>query len=86
MHVDVNRQSTISLLRVVNESGFYETIKENNYKMTAGYFYNPHDNPFSFEGGYFIAFQSSYLTKVSEYMVLGISTSGNVECKLIQLE
>lgn len=78
-------ESRINLLRTVNENGFSETLKGNNYKMTVGYFSVPHDNPFSFVSGYYLAFQSDYLAASNAYTIVGIDAAGNIECKSIQL-
>ena len=81
----LNSESRIRLLRTTNENGFSETLKGNNYKMTVGYFSIPHDNPFSFVSGYYLAFQSDYLAESNAYTIVGIDTAGNIECKLMQL-
>lgn len=81
----LNRESRINLLRTTNENGFSETLKGNNYKMTVGYFSVPHDNPFSFVSGYYLAFQSDYLVESNAYTIVGIDTAGNIECKLMKL-
>lgn len=81
----LNSESRINLLRTVNENGFSETLKGNNYKMTVGYFSVPHDNPFSFVSGYYLAFQSDYLADSNAYTIVGIDAAGNIECKSMQL-
>lgn len=84
----LNSESSINLLRIVENDGFSEVLKKyNNYQMIAAYFYSPHDNPFSFNGGYCIAFNSKYLASDNAFALIGIDViSGEIEGKTIVLK
>lgn len=83
---ELNSNSSISLCRVVSgENTFSSALKGISYEAIIGYFYMPSDNPFSFNGGYFIAFQSSYLQENSMVVIIGFGSSGTIENKTIAI-
>lgn len=54
--------------------------------MIVGYFYTPADNPFTFRGGYYLAFQSTYLQETDKFTIIGFSNKGEIENKTIQIK
>ena len=83
---ELNSSPSISLCRVVSgENTFSSALKGISYKAIIGYFYRPSDNPFSFDGGYFIAFQSSYLQEDNMVVIIGFSSTGTIENKTIKI-
>ena len=82
----LNSETSINLLPIKENSSFSAALKGKNYVMIVGYFYTPSDCPFSFSVGYYIAFRSSYLVDPNVYTIVGINTTGNIECKTVQLQ
>lgn len=65
---------------------FSNRLKERNYKMTVGYFYCPSDNPFSFNAGFYIAFNSIYLMEATKFLIIGFNTNGIMESKFVNFK
>lgn len=83
---ELNSNSSIRLCKVVSdESTFSSELKGKVYKAIIGFFYKPSDNPFSFDSGYFIAFQSTYLQRENMFVIIGFSLNGTIENKSITL-
>ncbi len=76
----------INLLSIREDSSFSAALKGRNYKMIVGYFYAPADNPFSFKGGYYLAFQSLYLQENDRFTIIGFGNKGEIENKIIQIK
>lgn len=82
----LNGNNSINLLSVKENDTFSDVLKGRNYKMTVGYFYGPSDNPFSFSAGFYIAFNSIYLVKATQFTIIGFNTNGIMESKFVNLK
>ena len=82
----LNGNNSINLLSVKENDTFSDVLKGRNYKMTVGYFYGPSDNPFSFSAGFYIAFNSIYLAKATQFTIIGFNTNGIMESKFVNLK
>ena len=82
----LNSDSSINLLSVKEQDTFSNRLKGRNYKMTVGYFYGPSDNPFSFNAGFYIAFNSIYLIEATQFMIIGFNTNGIMESKFVDFK
>lgn len=82
----LNSDNSINLLSVKEQDTFSNRLKERNYKMTVGYFYGPSDNPFSFNAGFYIAFNSIYLMKATQFLIIGFNTNGIMESKFVNFK
>lgn len=84
---ELNSNSSIRLCRVVfGENTFSSELKGKAYKAIIGFFHKPSDNPFSFDNGYFIAFQSTYLQEENKFIIIGFGLSGTIENKFLTLK
>lgn len=82
-----NSNSSIRLCRVVfGENTFSSELKGKTYKAIIGFFHKPSDNPFSFDNGYFIAFQSTYLQEENMFVIIGFGFNGTIENKFLALK
>jgi len=83
----LNSNSSIRLCRVVfGENTFSSELKGKTYKAIIGFFHKPSDNPFSFDNGYFIAFQSTYLQEENMFVIIGFGFNGTIENKFLALK
>lgn len=83
----LNSNSSIRLCRVVfGENTFSSELKGKTYKAIIGFFHKPSDNPFSFDNGYFIAFQSTYLQEENIFVIIGFGFNGTIENKFLTLK
>lgn len=82
----LNSDNSINLLSVKEQDTFSNRLKERNYKMTVGYFYGPSDNPFSFNAGFYIAFNSIYLMEATQFLIIGFNTNGIMESKFVNFK
>lgn len=83
----LNRNSSIRLCRVIfGENTFSSELKGKTYKAIIGFFHKPSDNPFSFDDGYFIAFQSTYLQEENMFVIIGFGFNGSIENKFLALK
>lgn len=82
----LNSDNSINLLSVKEQDTFSNKLKERNYKMTVGYFYGPSDNPFSFNAGFYIAFNSIYLMEATQFLIIGFNTNGIMERKFVNFK
>ena len=83
----LNSESSISLCKVISgENTFSSELKGKSYKAIIGFFYKPSDNPFSFNNGYFIAFQSTYLQEENMFVIIGFGFNGTIENKFLALK
>lgn len=82
----LNSDSSINLLSVKEQDTFSNRLKGRNYKMTVGYFYGPSDNPFSFNAGFYIAFNSIYLIEATRFLIIGFNTNGIMESKFVNFK
>jgi hypothetical protein len=82
----LNNDNSINLLSVKEQDTFSNRLKERNYKMTVGYFYGPSDNPFSFNAGFYIAFNSIYLMEATQFLIIGFNTNGIMESKFVNFK
>lgn len=78
------KNSTFDFLRI-NNSSLADALKNRgNYdSMTVCAFYNPTDNPFTFDLGYCIALNSGLLHTPNTFLLIGVSVSGTLEVKQI---
>ena len=84
---ELNSNSSIRLCRVIfGENTFSSELKGKTYKAIIGFFYKPSDNPFSFNNGYFIAFQSTYLQEENMFVIIGFGFNGTIENKFLALK
>ena len=71
---------------IFGENTFSSELKGKTYKAIIGFFYKPSDNPFSFNNGYFIAFQSTYLQEENMFVIIGFGFNGTIENKCLALK
>ena len=70
----------------VNNTSFASILNGKDKRITYIVFYNPTDNPFSFNAGYAIAFNSLLLHSSKEFCLIGVSNSGTVfETKYLKI-
>lgn len=75
-------------LRVLNKTSFQSVLEnsDRNYPYFFA-FYNPTDNPFSFNAGFCVAFASNILFNMKTWALIGFRYSGGViEAKQINWE
>lgn len=70
----------------VGENTFSSELKGKTHKAIIGFFYKPSDNPFSFNNGYFIAFQSTYLQEENMFVIIGFGFNGTIGNKFLALK